>query len=66
MRIHEYGIKPDHSYWSGFIPYSVKGASDQKFFCNPVLQFAGPVRQTASKNKEWGDVFINTVNLIKT
>ena len=29
MRIHEYGIKPDHSYWSGFIPYSVKGASDQ-------------------------------------
>ena len=38
-----------HSHRYGFIPYSVKGASDRKFFCDSVLKLPGSVRQTIIK-----------------
>ena len=31
-------LRPLHSHRSGFIPYSVKVASDRKFFCDSVLK----------------------------
>ena len=36
-------LQPLHSHRSGFIPYSVKVASDRKFFCDSVLKLPGSV-----------------------
>ena len=42
-------LQPLHSHRSGLIPYSVKVASDQKFFCDSVLKLPGSVRQTITR-----------------
>ena len=42
-------LRPLHSHRSGFIPYSVKVASDRKFFCDSVLKYPGSVRQTITR-----------------
>ena len=42
-------LQPLHSHRSGFIPYSVKVASDRKFFCDSVLKYPRSVRQTITK-----------------
>ena len=42
-------LQPLHSHQYGFIPYSVKVASDRKFFCDSVLKLPGSVRQTIIK-----------------
>ena len=42
-------LRPLHSHRSGFIPYSVKVASDRKFFCDSVLKYPRSVRQTITR-----------------
>ena len=42
-------LQPLHSHRSGLIPYSVKVASDWKFFYDSVLQLPRSVRQTITK-----------------
>jgi len=42
-------LQPLHSHRSGFIPYSVKVASDRKFFCDSVLKYPRSVRQTITR-----------------
>ena len=42
-------LQPLHSHRSGFIPYSVKVASDRKFFCDSVLKLPGSVRQPITR-----------------
>ena len=42
-------LQPLHSHRSGFIPYSVKVASNRKFFCDSVLKYPGSVRQTITR-----------------
>ena len=42
-------LRPLHSHRSGFIPYSVKAASDWKFFWDSVVGLPGSVRQTITK-----------------
>ena len=42
-------LQPIHSHRSGLIPYSVKVASDWKFFYDSVLQLPRSVRQTITK-----------------